>query len=73
MNSPQPLTQSAGGANVAPTLGAAVGTTAGLLVASKLGLNPANIDGGGIVAIVSTLMTALFHWIGSKTGIPGLG
>lgn len=72
MNSPAPVNPSS--TNVAPTLGALLGTSAGLIVASKLHLDPTDVtSGGALVATVSTLFTALFHWLGQKTGIPGLG
>lgn len=61
------------GTNVAPSLGALLGSAAGLVVASKLGLNPLDPSGGSIVAAIATTVTGIFHWLGRKTGIIGLG
>lgn len=72
MNNPQPV-PAPSTTNVAPTIGSLVGGVAGLVVASKLGLNPVEATGGSVVVSVGTLITALFHWLGGKTGIPGLG
>jgi len=72
MNTPQPVPP--GTANVAPTVGSLVGGAAGLVVASKLGLNPLDpASGGPIVVSIGAAITALFHWLGKLTGIPGLG
>lgn len=71
MNSPQPVPSST--TNVAPTVGSIVGGVAGLVVATQLGLNPVDASGGSVVVGVGALITALFHWLGGKTGIPGLG
>lgn len=71
MNSPVPVP--GGGPNVAPSAGAMLGSVAGLLVAHKLGLDPMTAAGGMTVGSVATTITALFHWLGIKTGIPGLG
>jgi len=71
MNSPQPVPAST--TNVAPTVGSLVGGVAGLIVASKLGLNPLEADGGAIAVGIGGLVTALFHWLGKLTHIPGLG
>jgi hypothetical protein len=73
MNSTAPI-PAVGTTNVAPTAGALLGSTAGLIVAGKLGLNPFDpASGGAVVATVATLLTSLFHWLGKKTGVPGLG
>ena len=72
MNTPAP-TPAAGGVNASPTIGAIVGGAAGVVAASKLGLNPTDPLGMTVVSSVSGLLAALFHWLGAKTGIPGLG
>jgi len=69
MNSPQPMPS---GPNVAPSFGSMVGGVLGLVTAAKLGLNPLNIDGGSVAVGVCVLVTAFFHWLGKKTGMPGL-
>ncbi len=71
MNAVQP-TPAPSGTNVAPTLGGLIGSAAGLVVASKLGFNPLDPAGTGVVASVAATVTAIFHWLGRKTGIPGL-
>jgi hypothetical protein len=72
MNSPQPVPST--GTNLAPTIGSLVGGAAGLAVVGKLGLNPLDpYSGGSILVAITTLFTAAFHWLGKKTGIPGLG
>lgn len=77
MNNPNPVppAPSAGTAtNVAPSLGALVGTMAGLAVCGSFKLNPLDPStGGAITTVVGTGVCALFHWLGQKTGIPGLG
>jgi hypothetical protein len=60
------------GTNVAPTVGSLVGSAAGLAVASKLGFNPFDPAGGSIVAAIAAIITAGFHWLGKRTGLPGL-
>ena len=70
MNTPTPVS---GGPNASPTVGAIVGSAAGVIVSSKLGVDPTDPAGVAIVSSVTGLLTALFHWLGSKTGIPGLG
>jgi hypothetical protein len=50
-----------------------LGSVAGLAVASKFGLDPMGAAGGGVIVAVAGVFTALFHWLGQKTGIPGLG
>jgi len=73
MNSTAPV-PAAGTTNVAPSTGALIGSAAGLVVASKLGLNPFDPGtGGAVVATVATLFTSLFHWLGKKTRVSGLG
>jgi predicted regulator of Ras-like GTPase activity (Roadblock/LC7/MglB family) len=60
--------------NIAPTVGSIVGSATGLVIASKLGLNPLDAgSGGAVIAAIAGLFAALFHWIGGKTGIAGLG
>jgi len=71
MNSPQPTPAST--TNVAPTIGSMVGGVAGLVATSKLGLDPTAPAGGALVVAVSGVVTAIFHWLGKLTGIPGLG
>jgi hypothetical protein len=71
MNNPQPVPPSS--TNVAPTLGSMVGVVAGLVATSKLGFDPVTPTGGSIAIGVTGLVTALFHWLGKATGIPGLG
>lgn len=72
MNNPQPVPAST--TNVAPTVGSLIGGAVGLLVASKLNLNPLDpVTGGPVVVSIGTVMTALFHWLGKLTGMPGLG
>jgi hypothetical protein len=71
MNSPQPVPS--GTTNVAPTLGSLIGGIAGLVTASKLGMDPLSPAGGSVAVSVTATVTALFHWIGKATGIPGLG
>jgi hypothetical protein len=72
MNTPAPVPAS-GSVNAAPTIGALIGGAAGVVVASKLGVNPADPTGIAVVSTVSGLLTMLFHWLGIKTGLPGLG
>lgn len=72
MNAPSPVPVA--GTNVAPSAGSLIGAAAGLAAASKLGLNPFDpATGGALVATVTTLITALFHWLGKKSGVVGLG
>lgn len=71
MNVPPPAVSS--GLNASPTIGAIIGGAAGVVAATKLGLNPTDASGMAIVSTVSGLLAALFHWLGAKTGIPGLG
>ena len=52
----------------APTLGAVLGSALGAYVASKVGGNDPLI-GNTITAAVTGLVTALFHWAGSKLGL----
>jgi hypothetical protein len=70
MNSPVPV---ASGVNASPTIGAIIGGAAGVVAATKLGLDPAQPGGMAVVSSISGLLAALFHWLGAKTGIPGLG
>jgi len=72
MNAVQPIPPAPSGTNVAPTLGGMLGSAAGLIVAGKLGLNPLDPVGGSLVASIAAGVTAVFHWLGKKTGIPGL-
>jgi hypothetical protein len=72
MNTPISVPTSSG-LNASPTIGALIGGAAGVVVSTKLGLNPADVGGMSVVSGVSGLLAALFHWLGAKTGIPGLG
>jgi hypothetical protein len=71
MNATAPTPDSS--TNVAPTIGSLLGTAAGLVAASKLGMNPFDAVGGSFVASIAAAITAGFHWLGKKTHIPGLG
>jgi hypothetical protein len=72
MNTPTPVPVT--GTNVSPTIGSLLGSLAGLFLASKMGLNPMDAGAGSSVVGGMTMgITALFHWLGMKTGIPGLG
>lgn len=70
MNSPSPVSS---GVNASPTIGAILGGAAGVVAATKLGLNPTDPGGMAVVSTVSGILAALFHWLGAKTGISGLG
>lgn len=72
MDSSSSAASQGGNTPVAPTLGSLVGSVAGVVVATKLGLDPASPGGVGTVSGITAAITALFHWIGSKIGVPGL-
>lgn len=54
--------------NTLPTLGAVLGSVLGSLLSNKLNLDP--LTGGSAIAGVTALVTAFFHFVGSKLGIP---
>jgi len=70
MNTPTPVSS---GVNASPTIGAIIGGAAGVVAVTKLGLNPSDPGGMAIVSGISGLLAALFHWLGAKSGISGLG
>ena len=50
-----------------PTLGAVVGSALGAFINSKLGaLDP--LLGSTVVTVTTALVTALFHWAGTRLG-----
>jgi hypothetical protein len=50
-----------------PTLGAVVGSALGAFINSKLGpLDP--LLGPTVVTVTTAMVTALFHWFGTKLG-----
>ncbi len=53
--------------NSFPTLGSILGSVGGSVLVAKVGLDPVN--GGAVIAGVTGLATALFHWLGSKIGV----
>lgn len=56
-----------------PSLGALLGTAAGLAATNALHLDPTDPEGGGaLVSTVSLVVTGLFHWLGLKLKMPGL-
>jgi hypothetical protein len=69
MNSPQPMPS---GINVAPSFGCMVGGALGLVAVAKLGLNPLMLDGGVVAVGIATVVTAVFQWLGKKTGLVDL-
>ena len=54
--------------NTLPTAGALVGSVLGSVLANKLQLDP--VAGGSVIAGITTVCTALFHFLGSKLGVP---
>jgi hypothetical protein len=48
-----------------PTLGATIGSTVGVLLSSEFG-GATSLIGHAVVAVTTTVFTALFHWIGTK-------
>jgi hypothetical protein len=54
--------------NTLPTAGAVLGSVLGSVLASKLNLDP--VMGGSTVAGVTALLTAFFHFLASKLGVP---
>jgi uncharacterized membrane-anchored protein len=51
-----------------PTVGSLVGSALGSVLADQLGLDAVNA--ASVIAGCTALMTAAFHWIGSKLGAP---
>ncbi len=54
--------------NSLPTAGAVLGSVLGSVIANKLSLDP--VTGGSAVAGVTALVTAFFHFLSSRLGIP---
>lgn len=52
----------------APTLGSILGATLGTIVATKTGLGIDPVTGGLIISSITGVVTALFHWLGTKIG-----
>jgi hypothetical protein len=69
---PPPMTAGQLTAAAAPTTGAVVGSAVGAFVAAKLGLTQP-IEVAAVVSVVAGIITAAFHWLGSKIGDPSLG
>jgi hypothetical protein len=67
MNSPPPTPLTPTQASL-PTIGAVLGSGLGSVLVDKLGLDP--VAAGSVIAGCTALATALFHWIGSKLGVP---
>ena len=55
-----------------PTAGALLGTIASGVIAAKTGIAADPVLATTITGAVTSLFTALFHWIGTKTHTPGL-
>lgn len=51
-----------------PTIGSILGSVLGSTVVDKFGLDP--VSAASVIAGLTALGTALFHWIGSKLGVP---
>lgn len=66
MNTPPPVQTAT--QNTLPTVGALVGSLLGSVLATTLKLDP--LAAGSVVAGVTTFATALFHFWGSKLGVP---
>lgn len=52
-----------------PTLGAVVGSVAGSVLADKIGFTDP-VMAGTVLTGITAVVTALFHWLGSKLGQP---
>lgn len=51
-----------------PTVGSILGSVLGSVVVTKAGLDP--VTGTTVLAGLTALVTGLFHWLGSKIGVP---
>jgi hypothetical protein len=67
MNTPAPPPQTPT-QNSLPTAGALIGSVLGSVVANQLKLDP--VAAGSLIAGVTTFVTALFHFLGTKLGVP---
>lgn len=54
--------------NTLPTAGAVLGSVLGSFISNKLSLDP--LTGSSAVAGVTALVTALFHYLASRLGVP---
>jgi hypothetical protein len=65
---PQPVAPQTATQNSLPTAGALLGSVLGSILADALKLEP--VAAASVIASLTTLVTALFHFVGSKLGVP---
>jgi hypothetical protein len=65
---PDPVAPQTATQNSLPTAGALLGSVFGSVLAHALKLDP--VAAGSVIAGVTTLATAVFHFLGSKLGVP---